>query len=58
MGGKGVLLFGFLAMAAVVSLTAAIIAAAPAIAVTVVVVGIGLFLYWIDYPNDNDKKPP
>ena len=60
MSVNGFLLWGFIIIAGVVSLTSAIIAAAPAIAVTLIVVAIGSLLYWTDTPSDEDEdeKPP
>lgn len=58
---SGILLVGFLLVALVVTITGAIIAAAPAIAVCLV---IGLVItvavcFGEDKPEDgNDKKPP
>ena len=60
MSVNGFLLWGFIIITGVVSLTSAIIAAAPAIAVTLIVVAIGSLLYWTDTPSDEDEdeKPP
>jgi hypothetical protein len=55
---QGILLRGFLVVLMVGATTAAIISAAPAIAV-VIVVGFLAWLYRdVDFPSDNDDKPP
>lgn len=52
-----VLLLGLGLMVVVGALTAAIIAAAPAIAVCVVAALVVAVLYWADYPSDKEKPP-
>lgn len=57
---SGILLVGFLLVALVVTITGAIIAAAPAIAVCLVI-GLVLTLaicFGDDTPDGDDKKPP
>lgn len=53
-----ILLVGFGLLACVYFVTMAIIAAAPWLALGIVGLVVAAFLYWIDYPSGNDKKPP
>lgn len=55
---QGILLRGFLIVVMVGAIASAIIAAAPAIAV-VLVLGFIIWLYRdVEFPDDDDKKPP
>lgn len=55
---QGILLRGFLVVVLVGAVASAIIAAAPAIAV-VLVLGFFIWLYRdVEFPDDDDKKPP
>lgn len=55
---QGILLRGFLVVVLAGAVTSAIIAAAPAIAV-VLVLGFLIWLYRdVEFPDDDDKKPP
>ena len=54
----GILLRGFLVVVLIGAVASAIIAAAPAIAV-VLVLGFLIWLYRdVEFPDDDDKKPP
>ena len=55
---QGILLRGFLVVVLAGAVTSAIIAAAPAIAV-VLVLGFLIWLYRdVEFPDDDNKKPP
>lgn len=55
---QGILLRGFLVVVLIGAVASAIIAAAPAIAV-VLVLGFIIWLYRdVEFPNDDNKKPP
>lgn len=55
---QGILLRGFLVVVLAGAVTSAIIAAAPAIAV-VLVLGFIIWLYRdVEFPDDDNKKPP
>lgn len=55
---QGILLRGFLVVVLVGAVASAIIAAAPAVAV-VLVLGFFIWLYRdVDFPDDDDEKPP
>lgn len=53
-----ILLVGFGLLATVYFVTMAIIAAAPWLALGIVGFAVAAFLWWIDYPSGNNKKPP
>ncbi|MNO13151.1 hypothetical protein D3C76_27770 [compost metagenome] len=53
-----ILLLGFGLLVAAWAIQAAIVAAAPAIAVVIVVAVVLTVLWWTDYPNDGNSKPP
>ena len=55
---QGILLRGFLVVVLIGAVASAIITAAPAIAV-VLVLGFIIWLYRdVDFPDDDNKKPP